>query len=168
LKLYSRGGQTFFLTGQISLKCFIAGRKKFFALFFLHKYHIIDVSFGYFIHKCIINSLDVHPKFDTGAAENLWRAELWPPLLYSIASYGIDGKPSENLGFYTFQMFIFQNIIFRTTVTVCPSFKGETHFMAKAKLKLFCDFFGNKMSHNLGLKQALTGSSLLCKNNHLL
>ncbi len=34
------------------------------------------------IHKCIINSLDVHPQFDTGAAENLWRAALWPPLVY--------------------------------------------------------------------------------------
>jgi hypothetical protein len=25
----------------------------------------------------------VHPKFDTGAVENLWRAALWPPLLYN-------------------------------------------------------------------------------------
>ncbi len=39
-----------------------------FALFSLHKDHIIDVNFGYFKHKCIINSLVVHPKFDTGAA----------------------------------------------------------------------------------------------------
>jgi hypothetical protein len=29
----------------------------------------------------------VHPKFDTGAAENLWRAALWPPLLYSIINF---------------------------------------------------------------------------------
>ncbi len=35
--LYSRGGQTFFLAGQISMKYCIAGRKKIFALFFLHK-----------------------------------------------------------------------------------------------------------------------------------
>jgi len=82
--VYSWVGRTFFLTGQISLKYCIAGRKKFFALFFLRKDHIIDVNFGYFIHKCIINSLDVHPKFDTGAAENLWRAALWPHLVYSI------------------------------------------------------------------------------------
>jgi hypothetical protein len=39
--------------------------------------------------KWVINSLVVHPKFDTGAAENLWsaacgtRAALWPPLLYN-------------------------------------------------------------------------------------
>ncbi len=26
----------------------------------------------------------MHPKFDTGAAENLWRAALWPPLLYTV------------------------------------------------------------------------------------
>jgi hypothetical protein len=37
---------------------------------------------GNFIHKCSINSLVVHPKFGTGAAKNLWRAALWPPLLY--------------------------------------------------------------------------------------
>jgi len=86
----TRGGQTFFLTGQISLKYCIAGRKKFFALFFLHKDHIIDVNFGYFIHKFVSNSLDVHPKFDTGAEENLWRAAcgpraaLWPPLVKTL------------------------------------------------------------------------------------
>jgi len=34
----------------------------------------------------------VHPKFDTGAAENLWRAAcgpraaLWPPLIYGIGN----------------------------------------------------------------------------------
>jgi len=82
--IYNRGGQTFFLTGQISLKYCIAGRKKFSALFFLHKDHIIDVNLGHFVHKCVINSLVVHPKFDTGAAENLWRAALWPPLIYNI------------------------------------------------------------------------------------
>jgi hypothetical protein len=37
---------------------------------------------GIFIHMCVINSLVVHPKFDTGAAENLRRAALWPPLIY--------------------------------------------------------------------------------------
>jgi len=58
----------------------------FFALFFLHKNHIIDVNFGYFIHKCVINSLDVHPKFDTGAA-------LWPPLLYSNDSRPVGCGP---------------------------------------------------------------------------
>jgi len=26
----------------------------------------------------------VHPKFDTGAAENLCRAALWPPLIYTV------------------------------------------------------------------------------------
>jgi len=73
------GGQTFFLTGQISLK--FRATKNFFALFFLHKDHIIDINFGYFRHKCVINSLVVHPKFDTGAAENIWGVALWPPLL---------------------------------------------------------------------------------------
>ncbi len=82
--MYFRSGQTFFLMGQISLKYCIAGFKKTFALFFLHKDHIIDVNLGYFIHKCMINSLVVHPKFDTGAAKNLWRAALWPPLMYYI------------------------------------------------------------------------------------
>jgi len=81
---YIRGGQTFFLTGQISLKYCIAVRKNFFALFFLHKYHIFDAYFGYFIHKCVINSLVVHQKFDTGGSENLWRAALWPPLDYIL------------------------------------------------------------------------------------
>ncbi len=48
---------------------------------------------GNFIHKFFINSLVVHPKFDTGAAENLWRAAcspraaLWPSLLYRIGPY---------------------------------------------------------------------------------
>ncbi len=64
---------------------------KFLPYFFLHKDKIIDVDFGYFIHKCIINSLVVHPKFDTVAAENLWRAALWPPLIYMITS-----RPSSN------------------------------------------------------------------------
>jgi len=63
------------MTGQISLKFCIAGHKIFFAIFFLHKDHIIDVNLGYFIHKCVINSLVVHPKFDTGAA-------LWPPSVF--------------------------------------------------------------------------------------
>ncbi len=42
LLVYNRGGQTFLLTGQISLKYYIAGRKNFFCLFFL-KYDMIDV-----------------------------------------------------------------------------------------------------------------------------
>jgi hypothetical protein len=70
--IYGRGGQTFFLTGQISLKYCISGRKKIFLPYiFLFKDYIIDVNFRYFIHKCVINNLVVHPKFDTGAAENL-------------------------------------------------------------------------------------------------
>ncbi len=56
--------------------------KIFFASFFLHKDHIIDVNFGYFIHKCVINSLVVHPKFDTGAAENCTLAT--PVIEYKI------------------------------------------------------------------------------------
>jgi len=59
-------------------------QKKILPYFFLHKDHIIDANFGYFIHKCVISSLVVYPKFDTGAAENLWRAALWPPLHYII------------------------------------------------------------------------------------
>jgi len=45
--IYTRGGQTFLLTGQISLRYCFAGRKKFFGMLFL-KYDIIDVIFGYF------------------------------------------------------------------------------------------------------------------------
>ena len=37
--------------------------QNFFLLyFFLHKDSIIDVNFGHFIHKCVINSLVVHPE----------------------------------------------------------------------------------------------------------
>jgi hypothetical protein len=66
-----------FSDGPNFIKILYCGPQNFFALFFLHKNHIIDVNFGYFIHKCVINSLDVHPKFDTGAA-------LWPPLQYNF------------------------------------------------------------------------------------
>jgi len=51
LLVYSRGGQTIFLTGQISLKYCFAGRKHFWACFlylFLKFFHIIDVNLGYF------------------------------------------------------------------------------------------------------------------------
>ncbi len=48
--LYSRDGQTFLLTGQISLRYCIVGSKKFFGLFFF-KYDIIDVNFVYFSYK---------------------------------------------------------------------------------------------------------------------
>ncbi len=44
---YTRGGQTFLLKGQISLKYCIAGRK----FFFDFKYDMIDVNLGYFCYK---------------------------------------------------------------------------------------------------------------------
>jgi len=83
-----QGLPDFFSDGPNFIKILCCGPQNFYPLFFLHKNHIIDVNvnFGYFIHKCIINSLVVHPKFDTGAAENLWRATLWPPLIYMFAS----------------------------------------------------------------------------------
>jgi len=56
---------------------FVLRATSFFALFFL-KYEIIGVNFGYFLIKIAV---DVDPKFDTGVAENLWRAALWPLLL---------------------------------------------------------------------------------------
>jgi len=75
-----QGWPDFFSDGPNFIKILYCGPQNFFALFFLYKDHIIDVNFGYFIHKFVINSLVVHSKFDTMAAENLWRAALWPPL----------------------------------------------------------------------------------------
>ncbi len=99
---FDRGGQTFLLTGQISLKYCIAGRKKILIYFFLHKDNIINVNFLYFIYKWIINSLVVHTKFDIGAEENLWRAALWPLLYYKVDwgkfIYKIMIIPTLNLG----------------------------------------------------------------------
>jgi len=72
---------------------FCGPQKNFLPYFLLYKDIIIDVNFRYFIHKCVINSLVVHPKFDTGAAKNLWRAAcgpraaLWPPLLYNVLTF---------------------------------------------------------------------------------
>ncbi len=63
---------------------------------------MIDVNFGYFIHKCAINSLVVHPKFDTGAAKNLWRAAsgprtaVWPPLVYIKQTVTLYSKINVN------------------------------------------------------------------------
>jgi len=45
--VYTKVGQTILITGQISLRYFIAGHKYFFGLLFF-KYDIIDVNFGYF------------------------------------------------------------------------------------------------------------------------
>jgi hypothetical protein len=81
-----QGWPDFFSDGPNFIKILWAA-KIFFAIFFLLKDPIIDVNFGYFTHKCVINSLVAHPKFDTGAAKNLrraacgLRAALWPPLL---------------------------------------------------------------------------------------
>jgi hypothetical protein len=66
------GWPDFFSDGPNFIKnSVLRGPQKNFPYFFLDKDYIIDVNFGYFIHKCAINSLVVHPKFDTGAAENL-------------------------------------------------------------------------------------------------
>ena len=48
----------------------------------------------------------VYPKFDTGAKENLWRAALWPPLLYisnhtflnSFCIFSVSGTWSKKCG----------------------------------------------------------------------
>ncbi len=86
--VYIRGGQTFFSDGPNFIKILYCGpQKNFFALFFLHKDHIIDANFGYFIHKCVINSLVVHSKFETEAAENLLKGR-------TLATPGIYHKVS--------------------------------------------------------------------------
>ncbi len=59
------------------------------------------------MNKWAINSLVVYPKFETGAAENLWRAAcgpraaLWPPLIYIIIICNQTFSPSKhNLTFF--------------------------------------------------------------------
>ncbi len=90
----------FFLACQISLNIVLQAAKNFLPYFFLYKDHIIYVNFQYFIHKCLINSLVVHPKFDTGAAENLWRAALWPHLKYNIIWRGGQKSAKKRYVFY--------------------------------------------------------------------
>jgi len=77
----------FFWRAKFHWNIVLRASKKILPYFFLPK----DVSWCKFRVFSYINSLVVHPKFDTGAAENLWRtacgprAALWPPLFYSMS-----------------------------------------------------------------------------------
>ncbi len=57
-------------------KIMYCGLQKKLGLFFF-KYDMIDVSLFYFLLQ---KYQSCAPKFDTGAAKNLLRAALWPPL----------------------------------------------------------------------------------------
>ncbi len=91
---YTKDGQTFFVYGPNFIKIlYCRPEKNLFGLFFF-KFDIIDVNFVYF------SSINVS-QIDTGAAENLWRAALWPPLPYTFVStqprcvYGLEFSPRQ-------------------------------------------------------------------------